>query len=190
MANAFSKDSAMSTRIAPVNFAGAEGRPLELLTAVKTKLGMIPNAVKTMAQSPAVLEGYLSLAGALKKGVLPASTREQIALSVSQTNGCEYCLSAHSITGKMAGLKPEQLLDARRGKASDPKAQAVLNLTQHLLERRGNVSDEQLTDARRAGLTDAELVEVVGNISVITLSNFLNQLAHTDIDFPRVTVSL
>lgn len=180
----------MTARINPIDLATAQGRSQELLNTVKAKLGMVPNAVKTMAHAPAVLEGYLALSGALKRGVLPPATQEQIAMSVSQNNGCEYCLAAHSIMGKVAGLKPEQLLDARRGKGTDTKAQAVLNLTQNLLERHGNVSDQQLADARAAGLTDAELVEVVGHVSVLTLTNFLNQLAHTDVDFPRVTVSL
>ncbi len=180
----------MASRITPVDPTQAEGHAKELLSVVKQKLGMVPNALKTMARSPAVLEGYLGFTGALGKGTLRAKDRERIALVVSQTNGCEYCLSGHSLTGKMAGLNPEQIRAAREGKADDGKSQALLNLTQNLLERRGNVSDEQLAEARQAGLTDAELVEVVGNVAVMTLTNFLNQLAHTDVDFPYVSPTL
>lgn len=180
----------MATRVSPVDPAVVQGKARDLLSAVKSKYGMIPNALKTMANAPAALEGYLALSGALSKGVLPAVQREQVALAVSQHNGCEYCLSAHSITGKLAGLQPEQISAARRGKANDPKSQAILNLTQNILERRGNVSDEQLAVARAAGLTDAELVEVVSNVAVITMTNFLNNVARPDVDFPKVTVAL
>ena len=180
----------MTTRIASLDPNAVEGRAKELFSVVKGKFGVVPNAMKTMGHSPAVLEGYLGLSGALSTGGLPSKIREQIALAVSQRNGCEYCLSAHSLTGKHAGLKPEELLAARSGSADDPKAQAVLDLTNQILERRGNISDEQLATARSAGITEADLVEVVGNVAVMTLTNFLNNVAHTDVDFPRVSAVL
>jgi uncharacterized peroxidase-related enzyme len=184
------KETVMSTRIDPVHPAHAQGRAWELLNGVKTQMGKVPNVLKTMAQAPALLDGYLALGGALRKGVLAAIVREQIALYVAQSNGCEYCLSAHSLTGKHAGLTPEQIVAARMGEADDSKAQAVLHLVKNLMERRGDLSDEQLAAARQAGLSDAELGEVVGNVALNTLTNYLNQLARTEVDFPRVSVKI
>lgn len=180
----------MTSRIATVDAGTAQGKAQELLTVVKAKFGKAPNMMKTMAHSPAVLEGYLALAGALSKGVLPATVREQIALAVSQVNECEYCLSAHSLTGKLAGLTPDQITDARRGKASDPKIQAVLNLASNILERRGHVSDEEFGDAKQAGLTDAEINEVVANVALMNLTNYYNSVVATEVDFPRVSLSV
>src|SRR5262245_42979388 len=147
----------MSTRISPVHPAHAQGRAWELLNGVKTQLGKVPNVLKTMARAPALLDGYLALGGALRQGVLAAVVREQIALYVAQSNGFEYCLSAHSLAGKHAGLAPEQIVAARMGEADDSKAQAVLRLVKNVMERRGDLSDEQLGAARQAGLSDAEL---------------------------------
>lgn len=180
----------MSNRITTVDPGTAQGQTKELLSTVKAKFGSVPNALKTMANSSAALEGYMSLSGALNKGVLPAPTREQIALTVSQANGCEYCLAAHSVTGKLVGLQPDQIVAARRGKGTDPKSEAVLALTQNILERKGKVSDEQLAEARAAGISDAELVEIVGNVAVMTFTNFLNNVAQTNVDFPRVAATV
>jgi len=180
----------MTARIAPVDPAAAEGRTRELLDTVKAKFGMVPNLLKTMAHSPAVLEAYMNLSGTLSRGVLPAPVREQIALAVSQANGCEYCLSAHTLTAKMAGLKPDQVIAARQGKAQDLKSQAVLNLALNVVERRGSVSDQQFNDARAAGLTAAEISEVVGNVALMTLTNYYNQLNQTDVDFSKVSLSV
>lgn len=180
----------MSTRITPFDLSVAQGQTKEMLSSVKAKFGSVPNALKTIAHSPAALEGYLGFGGALAKGVLPRSTREQIALAVSQTNGCEYCLAAHSLTGKLAGLNPDQIVAARRGTSDDAKSHAVLALTQNIIERRGNVSDEQLADARRAGVSDAEVVEIVANVAAVMFTNFLNNVAHTDVDFPKVPASV
>lgn len=180
----------MSQRIPVIDPAGAHGHTKDLLDSVRKKYGTVPNELKTMVHSPEVLDGYLSLSNALSHGALNAKQREQIALAVSQTNGCSYGLSAHSLMGKLAGLEPGQILEARRGHAQDAKSQALLSLTVNLLERHGSVSSEQFEDARKAGLSNAEIVEVVGNVALMTLSNYLNELVHTDVDFPEVTLSV
>jgi len=180
----------MTSRISPVDPDLAEGRARALLGAVKSRLGGVHNMMKTMANAPALLEGYLAFSGALAKGVLPGAVREQLALSVSQANGCEYCVSAHTYLGKHAGLRPEQIAAAREGVSTDEKTQAALSLAQNLVEHRGDVSDEQLADARQAGLSDAEIAEVVGHVALSTLTNYFNQLARTEVDFPRVPVNV
>lgn len=179
----------MTTRISPLDPQQAEGQTKELFGVVKSKFGSVPNALKTLGNSAAALEGYLSLAGALAKGALPRTLREQIALAVSEVNGCDYCLAAHSLTGKIAGLQPNQILDARHGRASDPKADAAVKLARSIAENKGNVSDEELANARNAGLTNAELVEIVGNVAAMTYTNFLNNLAQTELDFPKVAAA-
>ena len=111
------------TQIAPDT---ATGKTKELLDAVKSKLGLVPNMVRAMANSPAVLNAYVQFSGALAGGSLSARNREQIALAVGQVNECNYCLSAHSALGKMAGLTPDQIRDSRQGKATDGKTDALL----------------------------------------------------------------
>jgi uncharacterized peroxidase-related enzyme len=180
----------MISRLTAVNPAASEGKASALLGSVKAKMGVVPNMMKTMAHSPALLEGYLAFSGALAKGVLPAVVREQLALVVSQANGCEYCVSAHALFAGRAGLSPEQIAWAREGVAQDAKTQAVLSLALNILEARGDVSDEELDDAREAGLSDAEIAEVVGHVTLSTLTNYFNNLAHTELDFPRVPVNV
>jgi uncharacterized peroxidase-related enzyme len=180
----------MTARIVPVDSAVANEPTQQLFSAVKARMGKLPNMMKTMAHSPALLEGYLAFSGALNKGVLPEIVRQQIALFVSQENGCEYCLSAHTLIGRHAGLSREQVFLARQGQAQDPKQQAVLNLVQNILDWRGDISNEQFAAARVAGLTDAEIAEVVGHVALTTLTNYFNQLTQPDVDFPRVSANL
>ena len=181
----------MATRITPVNPAEAQPKAKELLAAVQAKLGMTPNMMRTMAQSPAVLEGYLSLSGALSGGVLPAKVREELALFVGQSNECDYCVAAHSLLGKMAGLQPNQLIEARRGVAeSDPTGQAALQLARRVLNTRGEVSDADLSAARSAGLNDAQIAEVIAHVALNIFTNYFNRVAHTEVDFPKVPLAL
>ena len=180
----------MSSRLTAVDPATAEGKANTLLAGVKAKMGIVPNMMKTMARSPALLEGYLAFSGALARGVLAAAVREELALVVSQANGCEYCVSAHTQLAGRAGLSLEQITWAREGVSDDPKTQAVLSLALNILDAHGNISDEQLEDAREAGLSDAEVAEVVGHVALSTLTNYFNNLAGTEVDFPRVAVNV
>src|SRR6478735_4856717 len=97
-------------RITPVNPQAVEGRTRELLDAVKSKLGLVPNMTRSMAVSPPVLEAYLGFIGALGHGVLPARVREQLALNIGEANDCDYCVSAHSLLGQRAGLNHQDIL--------------------------------------------------------------------------------
>jgi AhpD family alkylhydroperoxidase len=105
--------------------------------AIETQLGVVPNMMRTMAQSPRVLEGYLALSGALGRGLLPATLQEQIALAVAETNACNYCLSAHTALGRRAGLSDDQLAASREGRAAEAKANAALQFALAVLEHRG-----------------------------------------------------
>ncbi len=174
------------SRIPQLNPESATGRAKELLDAVKGKLGLVPNMTRAMANSPAVLDGYLSLSGSLSKGNLSPKQREQIALTVGQVNGCDYCLAAHSTIGKMVGLTAEQIMDSRRGTAVDPKAEALVKFARRVVDERGRVSDGDLADARVAGLDDAALAEVVAHVALNLFTNYFNHVAETDIDFPKV----
>lgn len=173
------------SRINQLSPEAATGHAKELLGAVKGKLGLVPNMTRAMANAPAVLDGYLQFSGALNKGTLPAKVREQIALAVSQVNGCDYCLAAHSAIGKMVGLTAEQVRDSRLGTAIDPKADALIRFARAVVETRGRVSDDDLNDVRGAGFDDGAIAEVVAHVALSVFTNYFNNAAGTDIDFPR-----
>ena len=174
------------SRIHQIAPDSATGKAKELLDAVKGKIGLVPNITRAMANSPAALEGYLGLSGALGKGSLSAKNREQIALAVGQANQCDYCLAGHSAIGKMVGLTPDQILDSRRGTAIDPKSDAVIRFARKLVDERGRVSDADVAEVRAAGLDDGAIAEVVANVALNIFTNYFNHVAETDIDFPKV----
>jgi uncharacterized peroxidase-related enzyme len=159
-----------------------------LLEAVKKQLGSVPNMFRLIANSPAALEGYLGLNGALGKGQLDARTRERIALAVAEWNGCDYCLSAHSYLGKnLARLDDAEMTANREGSSSDAKAAAALQFAGKVLATRGHVSAADLDAVKAAGYSDAQVLEIVLHVALNTLTNYVNEVAKTDIDFPVVT---
>jgi uncharacterized peroxidase-related enzyme len=171
-------------RIEPLTDEQATGQAGELFGAIKQKVGKVPNLYRTLGHAPSVLGGLLQLGEALDGGSLTATVKEQIALRVAERNGCDYCASAHTAIGKSVGLTEAQTVAARQGQADDDKTQAILRLVDAILEREGFVTDDQLTAARDAGIDDAQVLEVVGQVIKNTFTNFVNHVAQTEVDFP------
>jgi uncharacterized peroxidase-related enzyme len=166
----------------------ATGDAKELLDAVNRTLGLVPNMTKVMANSPALLKGYLALVGALGSGTLKAGVRERIAITVAEVNGCAYCLSAHTYIGEhLAHVDAAELDRARVADSADRHTRAVLRLAEAVVRDRGEVSDADLRKVRSAGVTDQEVAETVGHVAVNLLTNLFNKLAEVDIDWPAVS---
>ena len=173
-------------RIIALDPAEATGKARTLFNGVQAKLGAIPNLLRTIGNSPAALEGYLKLSGALAGGELSAAEREQVALAVAESNLCGYCLRAHSFLGAKAGLSAGDIASARAASAADAKTDAVLKFARSVVVNRGETSDSDLRAARAAGLSDADLIETIANVSLNILTNYVNHVARTTIDFPEV----
>ena len=174
-------------RLEAIDPKTANGKAKELLDGVQAKLGATPNLFRTMANAPAVLEGYLDFSGALAKGSLSAKLREQIALTVAQTNSCDYCLSAHSAVGKMVGLSEQELLDSRQGQSPDNRTDAALRFARKVVSERGWVSNEDVAKLRQAGFDGGEIAEIVANVAINLFTNYFNHIAGTEVDFPKVS---
>ena len=175
-----------SISIPSVESAPAASKPL--LDAVHKQLGMVPNLMKVIAHSPVALEGYLALNGALAKGRLDARLRESLALAVAEYNGCDYCLSAHSYLGlNVAKLSDADLSAARDGRSTDPRHQAALQFARRVAATRGHITPAELTALRDADFNEAEVIEVVATVALNVLTNYINNVAGTEIDFPKVT---
>ena len=173
-------------RLQPVTQETATPQTAEVLEAVKKKLGTVPNIIATMANSPAVAQAYLSFSQSLTTGSLCARLREQIALAVGETNGCDYCIAAHTTLGKGVGLSEQETCDARRCAASDSREQAALEFARKIVTERAIVCDQDVQQVRDAGYTDGEIAEIVANVALNIFTNYFNHVAGTEVDFPKV----
>ncbi len=175
-------------RITPINLTQADAATTATLKAIENKLGILPNMFTTFAHAPAALNGFLQLSESLSRGRLSGRQREIIALSVAQANTCQYCLSAHNAIGKGLGMTENDIQSARQGKANDALDNAIAHLAQAITQQRGNISDKTFESAKLAGLDDQLIIEVVANVCMNLLTNYLNHIADTEVDFPAVTL--
>jgi len=173
------------SRLQTIDPAVAAGRAKELLDAVQASLGLTPNMTKAMANSSAVLEGYLGLSGPLGKTLTP-QLREQIALVVAEENGCGYCLSAHTALAGLAGLSEADLHASREARSENRATDAALKFARAVNAKRGGVSNEDVALVRAAGFSDGEIAEIVGHVALNVFTNYFNKVAEPTIDFPVV----
>jgi uncharacterized peroxidase-related enzyme len=168
-----------------IEHAPAESQAL--LAGVKSRLGTVPNMYRIIANSPAALEAFLGFYSALDKGDVDPLTRERIALAVAEANGCDYCLSAQIYrVRKGAMLDDAEITANRSGASNDIKADAAVRFAAELTRERGQVSEADVEAIKRAGYSDADIVEVIANVAINVFANIINEALKTDIDFPRI----
>ncbi|NNF16801.1 MAG: carboxymuconolactone decarboxylase family protein [Gammaproteobacteria bacterium] len=157
-----------------------------LLSAINKKYGMVPNVYAVMANSPTTLAALMEFGTTLDKGSLSPQIKEKIALVVSNENTCKYCVSAH--TAVTAGLKmaTDEVIDAQRGKSDDPREQAILNLAISLNSNHGHGDNSAVSAALQAGVSVEEILDILGQVVKNIMTNTMNGIARTKIDFPEV----
>jgi len=171
-------------RLNVVTPAKATGQTKALYDAIQGAIGMVPNIYQGLGNSPTALEGALHTDGLLKKGQLSGAEIEAIKLAVSEAYGCNYCLAAHTLLGKKAGLTEAETLGIRRGNVEQPKIGALVKFVNAALHPQSRISDAQLAAVKAAGYNDAQLAEIVQSVAQTIYTNLFNRVHQTAIDFP------
>lgn len=169
-------------RIKAINPDTPTGKTKALLSEVQKAGGTISNMMRTMANSPAVLEGYLKFRDALASGTLSDRLREQIALAVAGANESQYCIAAHTAGAKSLGLSEDDLAACRRFASNDLKEEAALQFAFRIVMTRGEASAQDVKSVRQAGFSDAEIAEIIANVALNIFTNYFNKVAGVIVD--------
>jgi uncharacterized peroxidase-related enzyme len=166
----------------------ATGATAEVYAQIKRAVGSVPNTFAAIgAHGPAALKAVLQADGVLASGSLTKQDQETIKLVVSEVAGCDYCVAAHSLLGKLTGLTPDVLRQIRAGEPTgDAKRDALIHFVRRLVRTRGTVSTDEFQAIHAAGYTDAQLVDISLAIALTVFTNVFNRINDTDIDFPAV----
>jgi uncharacterized peroxidase-related enzyme len=177
------------SRIVTPAIETATGATAEIYAQLKKTIGGVPNTFAAIgAHGPAALRAVLQADSVLAAGSLGKQDLETIKLVVSAAAGCDYCVAAHSLLGKMAGLTPEALREIRAGDATgDAKRDSLVHFVSTLAHTSGRISDDSFRAIKAAGYTDAQLVEISLAIAVTVFTNVFNRVNDTDIDLPPVS---
>jgi len=156
-----------------------------IFQSMKSKLGMLPNLYAAMGTSDKLLGGFLAFSETLKSGEFSPKEQEAIALATSQTNGCAYCLSAHTALGKMNGFTEEETLQLRDKTIADTKLKSLVTLVSELISEKGDASNKAVQNFLDAGYSKAAFTELIGLVALTTITNTIYANGGFEIDFPR-----
>ena len=176
-------------RILPVDPGQTTGKTKEHLEQIRKKYHRVPNMHAAMANAPAVLDGYLALTGALTHTSLDPVLRERIALTVASANSCDYCLAAHTAGAKALKIDDAELAHARAGESSNPHYQAALKFARAIVEELGQVTDADMAAVKKAGWSDAAILEITAVVAANIFTNYFNHVVATQGDFPAPAVA-
>lgn len=162
----------------------ATGHTKQLYGAIKSKVGTVPNIYQGVASSAQALEALLHIGAALEEGALTAAEMEAIKLVVSEAYGCEYCLAAHSLLGRKAGLTEHEVIGIRRGISPHPKMAALVAFVGAAIEPHARISDDELRAVKAAGYSDTQITEALLTVAQTVFTNLFNRVHRTALDFP------
>ena len=162
----------------------ATGQTKELYNAIQRAVGAVPNIYQGVGNSPAALEGLLHIGAVLGKGQLSAAEIEAVKLAVSEAYGCNYCLAAHSLLGKKAGLTEEEVISIRRGTSPKPKLGALVRFVNAVIPPTARISDDAVRAVKAVGYNDAQITETLLTIAQTVFTNLFNRVHQTPLDFP------
>ncbi|HEY4147002.1 carboxymuconolactone decarboxylase family protein [Pinirhizobacter sp.] len=166
----------------------ATGPTAEIYDQIRKAAGSVPNTYASIgALDPSALKAILQADGVLAAGALSKQDQETIKLAVSEVAGCDYCVAAHSLLGKMTGLKPDALRQIRAGEPTgDEKRDVLVRFVRNLVNTSGTISDSAFNEIKAAGYTDTQLVDISLAIALTVFTNVFNRINDTAIDFPPV----
>lgn len=156
----------------------------QLLDQVQQGYGFIPSVYGIFAESPVATSTYIHITEQLKKnGALTPQEQQIVMIAVSEQNGCEYCVAAHSTVAGMAQVPQETIASLRDGSLpGDPKQAALVRFAKSAVENRGWIPEADQQAFLNAGYTTRHVLDVLSIIALKTLSNYANHLAHPPLD--------
>ncbi|PZQ18347.1 MAG: alkylhydroperoxidase [Rhodanobacter denitrificans] len=176
------------SRLHSQSAADATGHTAALFSGIRKAIGRVPNAYADIgANSPLALEAMLALDGAIAKGSLSKQEIELVKLTVSQENGCDYCVAAHTFVGRHVGLDQASILGARfGGPIHHPRHEALTRFVREIVRTQGTVPATHVDALKNAGYSDQQVVDTLLVVASITFTNAFNRVNDTTLDFPAV----
>ena len=173
-------------RISALNPDTTTGTSKELFDAVHKKFGVVPNMIRTMGNSPAVLNAYLSFSGALDASSIGATLNKLIAIAVANANRCEYCNAIHGYLAEhLLKIDGETVVRARSADSSNSKIKKALEFAITLTQKRGHLENADVDTLKEAGYNEAQIAEIIAAVSLNIFTNYFNTALTVSVDFPK-----
>ena len=154
-----------------------------ILEKSQSTMGMVPNMIAGLSESPQAAEAYMSLSHFFVKSSLTPEQRHVVWFTVNAEHNCEYCMAGHTLIAKMEKIDDAVIETARAVKTyDDPKLEALRKFTLAMVQKRGWLDPEEVDEFLAAGHTKQNVFDVLIGVVHKTMSNYANHLIETPLD--------
>lgn len=157
--------------------AGEEGRVDAVLSAVKQRLGFIPDGLKLYSLSPALLETFVGSVSYFNSGERVApSLMAMIRYLVSWESKCQFCIDMNEGFLTNMGLKLDDIRAARNNPDAAPisaKEKPLLTIALKSVNDPESVDTRDIQAAKAQGWTDRDIFDVVAQAASNRAFNYV-----------------
>ena len=153
------------------------------LRQLHAAVGVVPNLAATMAESPALLNGFLALRRLYAQTGFSGVEIQVLALTSAFENRCSWCLAFHTAMALKEGLDREAVEALRRGEApADPRLAALSQFARTMMRNRGTVDAPVQQAFLAAGYTPRQALDVVMSLAFSMMANYAAHVTHPAVD--------
>lgn len=147
----------------------------KIVDKIETAIGEIPNTFNALEEHCPTAVGAMLADGSLATGALNRHDQATINLVISHVAGCDYCVAAHSMLGRLAGLTPAELLQIRKDEPTgNAKRDALVRFMHRLARTGGFINDDDFGTIKAAGYSDEQLVDISLSFETIAIVKCIN----------------
>lgn len=151
---------------------------------LEKQLGMVPNIYATIGYNGDVLKSYMDFDSSIGK-TFSMKEKETIKLAVSEVNGCNYCLAAHTAIAKKNGFSDEDTMKLRDGSIEDEKLRTLSKLATETARNAGKITQESRDAFFELGYEEKDLVDFLAVVLSVTFTNLVHNATEIPVDFPE-----
>jgi len=155
----------------------AVGGARDMLGELVARHGQVGDMVRVMANSPAVLGGYLQLSRSMKRAKLDRRISERISIAVQVRQGCELCLDSHIAAARSLDIDDIEIDRARRGTSGDPTIAPMVAFGLQVYAEPTAITTAHVQELRDLSYSDREIADVVGVVALNVLTGAFNLVA-------------
>ncbi|XWN36373.1 MAG: carboxymuconolactone decarboxylase family protein [Balneola sp.] len=156
----------------------------EIFENLEKQLGMVPNIYATIGYNGDVLKSYMTFDSSIGK-TFSMKEKETIKLAVSEVNGCNYCLAAHTAIAKQNGFSDEETLQLRDGSIEDEKLRTLSRLATETAKNAGKITEDSRDAFFDLGYEEKDLIDFIAVVLSVTFTNLIHNVTEIPVDFPE-----
>ncbi len=155
----------------------------DALRTLQSTVGLIPNLAATMAESPALLNGFLALRELYAQTGFPPGEVQVLSLTAAYENDCAWCVAFHTAMALKEGVGRDAVDALRRGAApADGRLAALSGFARAMIRNRGAVDSPALEAFLAAGYSKRQALDVVMGMAFSLMANYAGHLTRPPLD--------